>query len=230
MGSSSFVFHRPSRTLVSLSQQVLEDHNAYHLSLTLRDINDTIILTDHFYGYLLLEYPENRSVEIRPLEVHEALEADFELWYYGTTNITAFIRSKLNHVYRIWDTSIFYSGGSVASYDVFGPGLVAPQLLIPERELYGGEIVVRLRSSTGDILPCQRDNGYFRVRVKDVGTGLLLCNDSTVTWNHHQNRIILTYNYTRYSDSQVIEVLRDDKLLRSHTVILDMRQTPSFSL
>ena len=165
-------------------------------------MNDTILPPHNYNGFILIEYPENRSMEIQPIEVHEALEAEFELWYYGTTNITAYIRSTLNHVYCIWDTSIFY----------------------------GGEIIVQLRSSTGDLLPCQKDNGTFRVRVRDTETGLLLCNDSTTTWNVQQRRIILTYNFTQNSGSQVIEVLRDERLLQSQTVVLDTRPTPSFSL
>ena len=79
------------------------------MSLTLRDMNDTIIPPNNYVGYLLIEYPGNRSMEIRPMEVHEALDAEFEVSYYGTTNITAYIRSTLNHVDKIWDTSIFYS-------------------------------------------------------------------------------------------------------------------------
>ena len=193
-------------------------------------MNDTILPPHNYNGFILIEYPENRSMEIQPIEVHEALEAEFELWYYGTTNITAYIRSTLNHVYCIWDTSIFYSGGAVESYDVFGTGLVAPQPLIIERNLYGGEIIVQLRSSTGDLLPCQKDNSTFRVRVRDTETELLLCNDSTTTWNVQQRRIILTYNFTQNSGSQVIEVLRDERLLQSQTVVLDTRPTPSFSL
>ena len=107
---------------------------------------------------------------------------------------------------------------------------MAPQPLVIERNLYGGEIVVQLRSSMGDLLPCQKDNGNFRVRVRDTETGLLLCNDSITTRDFQQRRIILTYNFTQNSGSQVIEVLRDERLLTSHTVVLDTRPTPSFSL
>ena len=52
------------------------------MSLTLRDMNDTIIPPYNYVGYLLIEYPGNRSMEIRPMEVQEALDAEFELWYY----------------------------------------------------------------------------------------------------------------------------------------------------
>lgn len=185
---------------------------------------------DQYLGFLLIETPDNRSVELQPITMEDTFEAVFELHYYGTTNLTAYVRDSKNHVSLIWESSIFFSGGSVGSYDVFGVGLVAPQALSSADNLYGGDIIVQLRSSAGDLLPCQADSGSFRVHVTDSQTGQILCNDSMMVRDQEQRRFILTYNFTRSSGSQVIDILRNDIIIHTRTVVFDTGNKPSIAL